>query len=786
MSAINKQVPQKYQDEYSKGGFLFPPEEVSAKEKEKQWWCIAFAKAIFSEHCRKNTGYFDVKGTNLMDYAELRLYGQGNQSVEKYKKMLQHEQTATNPDSNGDSQRYNYINISWDNQSCIPKFRDAVIMSFDDYDLNVSPFGVDENSMTLRQRLKNNLWEKATNNFYDEVLAQYNIDPKKDLPFIPSDKFELEMWSSTSLELSHEINFKKACDRTMEISKWSDVIKKKIYEDWFDLSIAATEESIDSVSGRPKVEYADVEWLIFPKSNLPTYDDIKFWARVKFVYLKDIRQRLKANGYTFTEEEFLKKLEETTSLITGGSSLQMYLGTQDLSADSHGQFPYDYLKYPVLHAEYSTWNTEYEVEKKSKNFEGTIKEFRTADFKPQENDRIVSSKQYGYEMWYKCDWLIGTDICLDFGKKDWIKRRGDGKTFPAITIYRISNKSFTAAMAPIEDELEIITKKYQIAWRNAHPEGYAIFWDALSEISFESEGKLHQLDVLQLLTDKGVLIVNKSTLSGDIKSIDDVIKELPGGVGEALNNYVAAFNVGQAKLERTIGISDVIVGEAPKTNQLVGTTERANEQSMKRIKPLYKAYEYMKKTVYLKIIYDIQNIAKNRAKGFQDIFPEFSSNTIQKILIGSSEAGHQYEMRVDLEATNEQKGVLIQSSSEMAVKGIITPGDFMQVYGLINKGNIRLASLVLDYRRNKAIEQQQQINLQNIKANGEEQMKSLEAKTKGDIAIVNAEAQGDAFVQGVIGQIKERLLQVESYLQNHTKKPESEEKSKDVNKSAKK
>lgn len=764
MSLINKQVPSKYQDEFSKAGFLFPPDDVNAKEKEEKWWCEAFSKAIYSEHCRQNTGFWDVKGTNTMDYETLRLYGQGNQPVDKYKKDLQHEESTTKPDAGADPNRFNYINISWDNQSCIPKYRDAVIMSFDDYDLNISPFGVDENSMQLRQRIKNTLWEHAKNDFYSEILAEYNIDPRKELPFIPADKFELEMWSTTSLELSHEINFKKVCDRTMEISKWSDVIKKKLYEDWFDLSIGMTETSIDPVSGRPKTNWIDPEWTIFPKSALHDYGDIKWWATVKFVYLKDVRQRLKANNIEFTEEEFLKKLDESISHVTGGLGLSTYLGKQDMSQDSHGQFPYDFIKVPVLHAEYCTWNTEYEIEKKSKNFDGTIKEFRGADYKPQENDRIVSSKKYGYEMWYKCDWLIGTDICYDYGKKDWIKRRYDGKTYPAITIYRINNKSFTASMAPIEDELEIITKKYQIAWRNAHPEGYAVFWDALTEIAFESEGKMHPLDVFQLLMDKGVLIINKQTLNGEIKSIGDVIKELPNNMQNTLNAYVMAFNAGQNKLEQIIGFSDVMVGEAPKTNQLVRTTEISQNQAMKRIKPLYKAYEYMKKTVYQKVIYDVQSIAKYRSKGFSDIFPEFSSNTIQKILIGVDDAGFTYEMRVDQEASDQQKQTLVQTASQMAVQGVITAGDFMQIYGLINIGSVRLASLILDYRRNKAIEQQQKINMENIKANGEQQVNSLKLKTQGDIAIVNAEAQGDAFVQQVIGQIKERLLRIESYL----------------------
>lgn len=778
MKAINSQVPGSYQDRYKEGSYNFPPEDVPTSEKSKLWWCKLFAQAIWSQYCKGLTGTpYVAAGTNKYDYATLRLYAEGNQPVDQYRDAITHESHQAEPDK-GDRNRFMYENISFANQSIIPKYRRAVINNLMGLESELTPLGVDETSMNERLRMKHFIWEKSKNEFYNKVRAALKLPEEEPLPFVPADKNELEMYAMTSLELGHEQKIKKVIDRIFEESMWNENIKRQLLQDAFDLDIVITNKVVDK-NGNHVVVYEDPEYCIFPGSKSHIYDDMHYFARIRRTTIKELRAKVMAAGQYENEKTFMESLNGYMSAYNGLSGNRIF----SHEPDPHGIYPYDDNSVTYLESEYQTYNTDVWITKKNRAG-GTIEEMRS-DPKYNRNDDRVTTRKNIYDMWYKCSWVIGTNFYWDYGPKEFTKRDNTGKTKCGATIYRIGSNSFVNQMIPIEDEQELITHRFQLAWRNAHPQGFAVFWSALQGLTYGSE-KIHPLEALQLLMDKGVMILNDINLGDNVKDAQKAVAPLEGGVGPILNEYVVSWNACQAKMETIIGISGVLAGDSPNPGQLVKTTEISQMQSLKSISTLYDAYKFVKRTTYQKAIYDVMAQAKYDPKGFKMLFTEFSRNTVESILLLAEDGKYKYELKVEDEATPEMRQQMILAAQSASEKGQISYPDMLLISEYVHRGKVRFARMLMDYRISMNMKMQRQMNMEQIQANADSQNQSLQAKAQADAMLKELQGRIDQTLEVLKGKIEEHLMRVEDQLASNKadkgetgeKKPEDKNKDK--------
>lgn len=728
----------------------FPSDDVDPKIKKGIEWCRQIAKAIWSQYCLNNTGLPYNFGTNNFDYTTLRLYAEGNQPVEKYKKIL----TQKNPDKNS-NQRGTYNAVSWDNHSVLPRFESVILEKLQDFETTFTPVGTDENTITAKMRMKNYIWEKSQNPIYQLIYEQLGIKNTEKLPFVPADRDELELWSSMKLELAHELNMSKAVKYVFNESEWSDEIKQQVYRDFFRLGVGATYEYVENNSNLPKITYCDPAFTIFPKSNQYGYQDIPFAGDVIFMTIAEIRKHLKGKGQFTSEDALVDKLKQYVnySNTTYGGNLTYNpfangIGNNAITTDSHGAMPYDYMKVAILRCEMKTWNTDVYSRRKT---DSGVEVVRKEKYNYNKNDDKRTTEHKGYEMWYKCWWAIGTDICIDWGPKEYIKRDNKGKTYSGYTIIRTDNRSMVARMIPDIDEIELITKRFMMAWKNASPSGYAVFMNVLKNVTYKDK-KLHPFDLIQIQRDTGTMIIDDGALKNVQGRAQNPIIPLAGGVGPILNEFIASYQFYRQRLADITGISDAMLGTNPIPGQLKSTTEIALAGSENVIKPLGRAYNLMKKRVYQKIICDIQTIARFNPEGFRIAFADLSDNTLQKIMIGSEDAGFTYTLRAEPEATEMMKQEIILSAKDASLKGQITYPDYLQMVKYVSEGNVRFATALLEYKLMKRAEYEQQVNMENIKANGEEQQKSLMMKAETDAKLLQLEAQMESLLQQLKNQ----------------------------------
>lgn len=735
--ALNKILTEESYKQYMTAN-PFPAHDIDPEKKDSIAWCRQIALAIWSNYCLNNSGLPFSFGTNQYDYTTLRLYAEGNQDINKYKKMLGRK----NPDKD-DDRRGTYNAISWDNHSVLPRFEQVILEKLAEFDVNYSAVGVDDATITEKTRIKNIVWERAQNKFYEQVYSALG-EQMPEMPFKPADKQELELWSSMTLEMAYEMKMTEAVKYCMNRSEWDDELAVGIRRDLFRLGVAAVYEYVETHSKMPKVDYCDPAFTIFPKSNKYGYQDIPWAGDVVFMTVIDVRKQYKAKGQYISEEQFFQDIQKciNTSAMaqTGAFGLRMFpnVASQNFtSMDSHGAFPYDYLKVPVLRCEYKTWNTDVYSEIKTKSGETVT---RREKYTYNKNDEKRSTVKRGYETWYKCWWVIGTDLVIDYGPKEYIKRDAAGKTYSGYTIIRTDNRSFVARMIPYIDEIELIHKRFMMAWREAAPSGFAVYMSALKNVTFKDK-KVHPMDLLSIYADTGKIVIDDGVLKNVQGKAVNPIMPLPGGLGPLLNEFMASYQFFRAQLSDITGISDAMLGANPIPGQLKSTTEIALEGSEKVIRPLGRAYNIAKKRVFEKLLCDIKTIARFTPDGFRAIFQDLSLNTVQKIVVVSDDASRDYALKAEPEATELMKQEIIVSAKESAAKGQITYPDYLQVVRYVGQGKVRFATALLEYKLQKRVEQEQQINMQNIQANAEVQQQSLEQKAKMDAMLLQLEGR---------------------------------------------
>src|SRR3990167_3513458 len=217
------------------GTFTFPSPFVAPDEKTSSWY-RANCEALFSLYVRDLTG---IPYSRVNDYLLYRLYAQGMQPTVKYMDTL-------------------------------------------------SP--IDEASVDEREENKWKAWANETTGLkqVDEILTgQPQQDP---IMSTISSVEELNMYSDIGgFKNIEEIAVEKFLDYTFEISNWRET-KNSLFEDLFDIGVAACHDFVDKKDGMVKAEYIDVAKLIVRYSRNKTFNNIDRWGHWKEVTIADLRE----------------------------------------------------------------------------------------------------------------------------------------------------------------------------------------------------------------------------------------------------------------------------------------------------------------------------------------------------------------------------------------------------------------------------------------------------------------------------------------------------------------
>jgi len=723
------------------GKYLLPSDDLPLKFKQSKKFARYLAEAIWSEYCRMGTHLPSVNAQDNDNYTyqELRAYAEGRQSTQKYRTVL-----APSKVRKVDNGRQSRDRLSWEIESPAPRYVESVREIIKETDHTIQFRATDPINKKLRQRERYAMEEQRRNAWLKDRMAKMGMETKP-TEFDPKNEQEEDLYMREVFEMSHERGLSLIVQeifRHSGLEGADTTLRDDTHDDHFILGLAVWKRTITWHDKIPRLSmrYCDPNACIFPKSQHKDYRDAHYLAEFRLMSVGDVRSELQRNigeAETWDNSDELKlrdaiKLVHGAEVLTGIGNLGIVDSQQLINGyrDSHGRFPYDYLKMPVLDGVYLSYDTDaFSIKKTAKT---EFIEQVPATYKPK-SDRKV--ERYGRNTWYQYLWVIGTELMLSWGRMPW-----NVNECPFI-IQRVTNRPIVSQMIPILDKLQVIKIKTDKAWQKAAPKGMKWNWKELQGMLMNG-AKLDPFEAIRMRREEGDMVVNGNNDTPYKRANSGGSQEMEGGVGKMLEEGIRALSFEFEKLNRITGINETMLGEAPKTNQLVGTTEIALSGSRSRIKPIYAGYFNMKSraaTVLAKTIAAI-------VRFYPDAFPEINESSLTAIKLGAEIYDYKYDIRARIVPNDQMRASLYQDLNDAVARGVLGPDDRLELASYIESNEFDFARQLLRVRIRNNESRAQQSQQAMIAAETERDKTASQGRVQESVARVQAETEKELTV----------------------------------------
>jgi hypothetical protein len=682
---------------------LFPRHDIDPKEKNTKEWTLKFLQAIYAEYLlgRTSIGYDQME-----QMKELRMYGAGKQSNERYKNQLLGSKKK-------DGTRKAWANINWDIFAPWPKFKNVVLGMMESLDHEIIPNAVDPVSRTEKEDIKWGIWFQRN---HEEVIAQANqamgINEEPPL-FTPETLDELELFDEMGgFKIKAEVSLEKIIKATEHISD-GHVLKRKIIEDLIDLNKAAARTVFDKRDGKVKYEYADPFNCGMQYSRKFDYNNSEYAYEFVNYEIGDIRKMfpdIKEHELQGLAKNYESYLNNTTS-----GSFDRY----NVEIDG-GRFGYDNFRVPVMHGWYRTQDTRYTKRKNNKYGEERYYREPYGTEAKKEGEEIIKTP---VEMIYEGTWIVGTEYVCNYGPmKDIIRPQSNSTEFP-IKMYQLPGKSLTETVIPLLDAVCLNHYRFQDAIATSPKPGLAIEFSSLENIALGKD-TLPPLEVLKIRRQTGDLLYKATTHHSKPGNSGKPVHEIQGGLGNQLREFIDIFEYNFEMIRNLTGINRLADGSAPQASDQVGTSNLAIVGTENALKPIYLGYLYIKEKLTENAVLRIQSKIKSTKKTYEAYLPIIGKANLEVIKIGEDDISRTYGFTLRAKATAQVVNAIRTAAFEAMKPGkngnsALTMGDYMFIEQELDKGNIKYAQAVINHKIKKAIERDEELARQNQERQGQ-------------------------------------------------------------------
>ena len=286
------------------------------------------------------------------------------------------------------------------------------------------------------------------------------------------------------------------------------------------------------------------------------------------------------------------------------------------------------------------------------------------------------------------------------------------------------------------------------------PAGIAIDIDSLEDVVVDGV-KMSPLEILKIRRQTGDYLYRRTDQMGNASNPRPAF-DLPGGVGQLLNERIATMQFYVEQIRQITGINEIVDATTPNPKMPVATAKLAVGSTNNILQPLYSAYAHIKeKTAYSSIL-RLQVMAQygditvyNKALG---------KSNIEVIKIGAGVSLKKFGIKLEMIPTDEMKAVVRQYVMKLSAvpldQGGISAADAMMIEDQLINGNLKVAQFLLATKeKNNLLRLQEQALLMEQargqtameieKAKAEALQMKAKAEAERDIAIEQAKLQGD-------------------------------------------
>ena len=677
----------------------YPNHNVDPKEKGRDW-CLSYAKAAWSDYTNHNTQSFH---NNRGSYARIKDYAQGNQSINKYKSLLNVDE--------GDNE--SWFAIDWTVLPIVPKFRRIALGKLNKTEYNITATPIDALAQSETEDYFKNLKAKIDlrSKISQEMPGMENFSVLKQQEGEPGDNEELDMHMAYTYKHNAAIEMEQGIELVFHTNDM-DEKRKQIMEYLFDFGVAGYKEYIDS-NGAVKVRLVNPSKLIISHCNKRDFSDKIHVGEITEMSISDLKQRA---GDQFSEKEY-QDIADRYSGRQGDSKM--------FPSNKKYYKHYDDKKILVMELEF--FSVDQMVHESRVDRRGN-KRFGRAGYyaRNKKKNKFIRSS---YKTVYKISWVVDSDYCFDFGLCSNMKRVKSNLMDTDLSFHlfapdfhNMKPLGIMEQLIPIADQIQVSWYRLQNTINQARPKGIMIELGALEDIPLGSGGQqMKPMDVIDLFNKTGTLVYRRNDVSGKPTNYRP-IEELENGLGRDAMTYYQVIQNNIEMIRQITGLNEFTDGSTPDARSLTTTAKLAAQATNNALAHIEQGERYLLEKLASSVIVRLQDSIKmGEVKGY---VRGLGNDSIKFFKMSADVTKHEFGIKIEDRPTEEQKQRLMQILQASVAQGQV---DFEDAVYIEQIKNLKQAQQVLAYRIKKKRKEAEAKAMKQQQMNGQIQMQSAQA-----------------------------------------------------------
>ena len=715
----------------------FPDQAVPDRMKESTDYGKKVGRAIEDEWFRKDSGASRFY-RNREEFHRLRLYAQGNQSVQKYKSRM----SAIDGD-------LSYLNLDWKPVPIIPKFLDIVVNGMVSREFMINAVSQDPLSMSERKSYIDTIQGEMENkDALLEMQAASGVDMFENNPdTLPESNDELDIHLQMTYKQNVELAEELAIDYIFKKNRYNQTARRRVLRDITTIGYGAVKHTFNLNDGIV-IDYVDPSDMVWSYTEDPYFQDCSYFGEVKRINIVELKKM-----YPHLSDSDIKDIQQKSS------SWQEYQGLTTYNTEA-----YDPNIVNLLFFTWKTYHNEiYKIKDTSSGGKKALKKDKSFD--PPKDKRTGFERTHRVnEVLYEGVKVLGTAEILSWNlMKNQVRPKADTSrvisnyTVAAPSLYHGRVESLVSRMTKYADLIQLTHLKLQQVVQRMTPAGVYVDADGLAEVDLGNGTNYNPREALNLYFQTGSIIGRSMTQEGLPNSGRVPIQELPGGGGQQMQQLIGMYQHYLQMLRDVTGLNEARDGSTPDPDSLVGVQKLAAANSNTATRHILDASSYLTERLAEGLMYRISDVLE---------FSPLKKAFIQAIgklnvqLLDTLKGLHTRDFGIFLElAPDEEEIQMLEQNIQVAIsRDQLDVADISDIRGV---KNVKLANQLLRLRRAQKLEKDQQMQQDNIKAQAEANAQAAAAAEQAKAQAEQIIAQSKIQVEQAKGQIELGKLDAE-------------------------
>lgn len=726
-----------------------PRHDIDPRLKIEKNWHLDVANFIYAYH----QGSWLQK--RQQEFETLRRYAQGDQDRNQYKSVFIGEaasdsQQNVDPEKRNNGEFYNlaqhrmgFVNIDFDHIfSPAVNMMETIQGVISSNRTKLRVFAKDENSNSDRKAMEYKIKAQMVfKDLYDAFAAVLGGQQGEEVP-VPSSMEELQMFISMGgFTLPYEIGMQTLMDYTLNHEGLSKEVEDQIIYDMASIGMSSIMDGVDEFLQRVKYEYVDPADVIIQSSgNERLFRNPLFWGVQQMKTIYEIRTE---TGWD----------ERTIYNIAGLYNGDTNLCNPSINMDpiekytQEGECNYNDLRIPVLRYGHLTCDTKYYTDIKADEGEFTVDEpYRGGGKKlPRIHDKENRKTRKGdLRTWYTGYWIMNTNEVYNYGKM-YDQPFDTEKKEPRCPLhfYLSPFPSIIKQCRTIFDDIQMLYLRYQNDKATAPPaNGVAIDIGSLNDLKI-GKHKLHPFDTIKIRFQTGTLLysLHKAPIPGQTQQFNNVLpfQDLPGGIGKAVNDFVAGIGVAYQQLAVISGIDRVTMNSATPTGETTATQVSGGISATKdTLKHLKTGVVSLQESLCRSILINGQRLVVSNNDESVGYYGILNKGAILAIKEAGATPPAEYGLEVIAMPTEEEIARITDAASRATASGkngipAITASEYLFIVDALMCGRpLKYIIAYINYKEKFREEMDAKMAAQAQKANTEDAIMVAQEKAKAE------------------------------------------------------